>query len=195
LKLNKDTDLILWAQLKDGDIDALGGLYDLFIDELFSYGVQFCADKTVVMDSIHDVFLNLYKYRKNLANTDQVKYYLFRSLKNQIISSLKGELLDQAFMFNDDVYINKYSNSIEEEIIETEFNNEQTYKLSKAINSLSKKQRKGLFLRFTEERDYEEIAQIMNVSVQTSRTLVYRAIKTLRKNMLVGVFCILKTFF
>jgi len=195
LKLNKDTDLILWAQLKDGDIDALGGLYDLFIDELFSYGVQFCADRTVVMDSIHDVFLNLYKYRKNLANTDQVKYYLFRSLKNQIISSLKGELLDQAFMFNDDVYINKYSNSIEEEIIETEFNNEQTYKLSKAINSLSKKQRKGLFLRFTEERDYEEIAQIMNVSVQTSRTLVYRAIKTLRKNMLVGVFCILKTFF
>lgn len=195
MKLNKDTDLILWAQLKDGDIDALGGLYDLFIDELFSYGVQFCADKTVVMDSIHDVFLNLYKYRKNLANTDQVKYYLFRSLKNQIISSLKGELLDQAFMFNDDVYINKYSNSIEEEIIETEFNNEQTYKLSKAINSLSKKQRKGLFLRFTEECDYEEIAQIMNVSVQTSRTLVYRAIKTLRKNMLVGVFCILKTFF
>ncbi len=195
MKLNKDTDLILWAQLKDGDIDALGGLYDLFIDELFSYGVQFCADKTVVMDSIHDVFLNLYKYRKNLANTDQVKYYLFRSLKNQIISSLKGELLDQAFMFNDDVYINKYSNSIEEEIIETEFNNEQTYKLSKAINSLSKKQRKGLFLRFTEERDYEEIAQIMNVSVQTSRTLVYRAIKTLRKNMLVGVFCLLKTFF
>ena len=195
MKLNKDTDLILWAQLKDGDIDALGGLYDLFIDELFSYGVQFCADKTVVMDSIHDVFLNLYKYRKKLANTDQVKYYLFRSLKNQIISSLKGELLDQAFMFNDDVYINKYSNSIEEEIIETEFNNEQTYKLSKAINSLSKKQRKGLFLRFTEERDYEEIAQIMNVSVQTSRTLVYRAIKTLRKNMLVGVFCILKTFF
>ncbi|GAA4240333.1 sigma-70 family RNA polymerase sigma factor [Winogradskyella damuponensis] len=195
MKLNKDTDLILWAQLKDGDIDALGGLYDLFIDELFSYGVQFCADRTVVMDSIHDVFLNLYKYRKKLANTDQVKYYLFRSLKNQIISSLKGELLDQAFMFNDDVYINKYSNSIEEEIIETEFNNEQTYKLSKAINSLSKKQRKGLFLRFTEERDYEEIAQIMNVSVQTSRTLVYRAIKTLRKNMLVGVFCILKTFF
>ncbi|WP_418637329.1 RNA polymerase sigma factor [Winogradskyella sp.] len=195
MKLNKDTDLILWAQLKDGDIDALGGLYDLFIDELFSYGVQFCADRTVVMDSIHDVFLNLYKYRKKLANTDQVKYYLFRSLKNQIISSLKGELLDQAFMFNDDVYINKYSNSIEEEIIETEFNNEQTYKLSKAINSLSKKQRKGLFLRFTEERDYEEIAQIMNVSVQTSRTLVYRAIKTLRKNMLVGVFCLLKTFF
>ena len=195
MKINKDTDLILWAQLKDGDIDALGGLYDLFIDELFSYGVQFCADKTVVMDSIHDVFLNLYKYRKNLANTDQVKYYLFRSLKNQIISALKGELLDQAFVFNDDVYINKYSNSIEEEIIETEFNNEQTYKLSKAINSLSKKQRKGLFLRFTEERDYEEIAQIMNVSVQTSRTLVYRAIKTLRKNMLVGVFCLLKTFF
>ena len=89
MKSNTNTDLVLWVKLKDGNIEALGKLYDLYIDEMFSYGMQFCADKTKVMDHIHDVFLNLYKYRKNLANTDQVKYYLFRSLKNQIISSAK----------------------------------------------------------------------------------------------------------
>ena len=195
MKLNRDTDLVLWAQLKAGNIDALGGLYDLYIDDLFSYGIQFCADKTKVMDSIHDVFLNLYKYRKNLASTDQVKYYLFRSLKNQILKPSTGKFLTQVYVLNDDVHSNNQSNSIEDQIIETEFNNERTYKLSKAINSLSKKQRKGLFLRFTEELDYEEIAQVMNVSVQTSRTLIYRAIKTLRKNMAATLSFLLYIFF
>lgn len=195
MKSNKDTDRVLWAQLQAGNVDALGGLYDMYIDELFSYGMQFCADKTKVMDNIHDVYLNLYKYRKNLANTDQVKYYLFRSLKNQIISSSKRTLLNQTFSLNEDLHSGQYSNSIEDQIMATEFNNERTYKLSKAINSLSKKQQKGLFLRFTEEREYDEIAQIMNVSIQTSRTIIYRAIKTLRKNMLAVFFVVLQIIY
>jgi RNA polymerase sigma factor (sigma-70 family) len=193
VKSKKNTDPILWAKLKSGNLEALGALYDLYIDGLFSYGMQYSADKTQVMDNIHDVFLNLYKYRKNLANTDQVKYYLFRSLKNQIISASKVEFVTQTFVLNED--LNNHTNSIEDEIIETEFNNERTYKLSKAINLLSKKQQKGLFLRFTEERDYEEVAQIMNVSVQTSRTLIYRAIKTLRKSMIAMLFSHLYVFY
>jgi RNA polymerase sigma factor (sigma-70 family) len=193
VKSKKNTDPILWAKLKSGNLVALGALYDLYIDGLFSYGMQYSADKTQVMDNIHDVFLNLYKYRKNLANTDQVKYYLFRSLKNQIISASKVEFVTQTFVLNED--LNNHTNSIEDEIIETEFNNERTYKLSKAINLLSKKQQKGLFLRFTEERDYEEVAQIMNVSVQTSRTLIYRAIKTLRKSMIAMLFSHLYVFY
>ena len=193
MKSKKNTDLISWAKLKSGNLDALGALYDLYIDELFSYGMQYSADKTQVMDNIHDVFLSLYKYRKNLANTDQVKYYLFRSLKNQIISVSKGEFATRTFVLNED--INNYTNSIEDEIIETEFNNERTYKLSKAINLLSKKQQKVLFLRYTEERDYEEVAQIMNVSVQTSRTLIYRAIKALRNSMITIIFSLLYFFY
>lgn len=194
MKSNTNTDLVLWVKLKDGNIEALGKLYDLYIDEMFSYGMQFCADKTKVMDHIHDVFLNLYKYRKNLANTDQVKYYLFRSLKNQIISSAKRTRSTQTYVLNEDVQTNTYSNSIEDDIIITEFNTERTYVLTMAINSLSKKQRRGLFLRFTEEREYEEIAEIMNVSIQTSRTIIYRAIKALRKSMVAIVFVLLFLF-
>ncbi|WP_179008932.1 sigma-70 family RNA polymerase sigma factor [Winogradskyella forsetii] len=64
MKSIKDTGPILWAQLKGGSISALGDLYDLYIDDLFSYGMQYCADKTKVMDHIHDVFLNLYSIEK-----------------------------------------------------------------------------------------------------------------------------------
>ncbi|GGG54942.1 RNA polymerase sigma factor [Bizionia arctica] len=187
MKQLKDKEFIFWTKLKDGNVDALGELYDMFINELFSYGMQLCNDKSYVMDCIHDLFLNLYKYRKNLATTDNVKYYLFRSLKNQILKKSNNK----TSLFKENIHHNIYSSSIEDEIITSEISNERALRLSNAMNSLSKKQRKSLLLRFTEERSYEEIADIMEVSVQTSRTIIYRAIKVLRKNM---AFLILSIF-
>jgi hypothetical protein len=35
LKAKKGIDFLLWAKLKDGNIEALGKLYDLYIDDLF----------------------------------------------------------------------------------------------------------------------------------------------------------------
>jgi RNA polymerase sigma factor (sigma-70 family) len=187
----KNREVVLWCKLKKGDIGALGDLYELFIDDLFTYGIQFSQDKHYVMDCIHDLFLDLYKYKKNLASTNNVKYYLLRSLKNKILKVKKGKfipLLDNAFLKKSDSQ--NYSFSIEEKIIKEEFLDERKLKLSDAISCLSKNQKQGLFLRFTEDKNYEEIAQIMNVSVQSSRTTIYRAIRTLRKHFtILIVFC------
>lgn len=171
----------MWAKLKDGDLSAMGDLYDIYVDELFAYGMQFSKDKSHVMDAIHDLFLDLYKYRKTLALTDNVTFYLFRSLKNNL---LKVENKNRAFLpFSDNREDTNAEPSIEERICAEEFENERAYKLAKAITKLSKKQRKALFLRYTEERSYEDVAAIMNVSIQTSRTIIYRAVKILRKQI------------
>ena len=58
---------------------------------------------------------------------------------------------------------------------------ERNNNLSKALKTLTKKQRKVLFLRFNQDRTYQEISEIMGVSIETARTSIYRAIKTLRK--------------
>lgn len=181
MERHKNKTLVLWTKLKDGDVRAMGDLYDIYMDELFAYGMQFSSDKSHVMDAIHDLFLNLYKYRKTIAPTDNVKFYLFRSLKNNI---LKDENKNRSFIpFDQKMEDHQSENSIEDRMTEAEFENDRTYKLAKAITQLSKKQRKALFLRFTQEHSYEEVATIMNVSVATSRTIIYRAIKTLRKQL------------
>jgi RNA polymerase sigma-70 factor (ECF subfamily) len=181
LERHKNRTLVLWTKLKDGDVRAIGDLYDIYVDELFAYGMQFSSDKSQVMDAIHDLFLNLYKYRKTIAVTDNVTYYLFRSLKNNI---LKIENKSRTFIPHKQEQELKLSEiSIEDRICAEEFENDRAYKLAKAITKLSKRQRKALSLRFTQERSYEEVAAIMKVSVATSRTIIYRAIKTLRKQL------------
>lgn len=177
-------DIILWSKLKDGNSAAIGSLYDKYVDELFRYGIQFTADKSKVMDCIHDLFLNLFKYRKNLAHTKNIKYYLLRSLKNEILKKTTANFILNSIAFNDNVQDKDFYTSIEDDLIAEEIVDDRAFQLNQALNSLTIKQRHVLFLRFNEEKKYIEIAEILGVSVETSRTIIYRAIKTLRKSML-----------
>lgn len=187
MNTNADKSLILWSTLQKGNVQALGDLYDFYIDDLFTYGIQISVDKELVMDCIHDLFLSLYKYRENLANTTNVKYYLLYSLKTTIIRKQK---LQARFPSEISEFEKSEDNTIEESLIATDFENERNYKLSKALTSLSKKQRKCLKLRFTENQSYDDIATTLHISVNSARTLVYRAIKALRAhiNMLIILF-------
>ena len=193
----KKIEIILWERLKKGDLDALGSLYNKYIDELFAYGIQISTDKSYVMDCIHDLFFDLYKYKGKLASTDNVKYYLLKSLKRKIFKKNATKIisLSQTNEFPISTTDGIYSSSIEDEIIASEHVSEKTLQLTTALNFLSKKQRRALFLRYNEDKPYEEIALIMEVSVQTSRTIMYRAIKILRKRLATLLFICFSHFF
>lgn len=177
---NKETGV--WESLKAGDENALGELYNTYVDALFSYGVNFSNDRGYVMDCIHDLFVDLHKYRKSLSNTDNIKYYLFKSLKRKISKKYHSKVIpvSMEYQYTVNANLRNYTNSHEEDIINGERRSEKSVMLSNALNTLTKKQRKGLFLRFNQQRTYEEIAEIMGVSVQSARTTIYRALKTLR---------------
>lgn len=183
--LEPSTHILIWQRIKSGDLDALGTLYDQYVDALYLYGNKLCADSDYVNDCIHDVFLDIYKYRKNLSSTDNVEYYLLRSLKNKILKKHKSRII--ALSFNDKIDVNTAewaTSSAEENIIEREWRDERSMKLTAAMGLLTKQQKKGINLRFVEDKNYQEIADKLNVSIETARTVIYRGIKLLRQNIL-----------
>ena len=197
MKNHKELETLLWRKLRDGDISALGELYDQYIDELFSYGMQLTNNKDHVMNCIHDLFVDLYKYKSNLGKTDNVKYYLLKSLKRNIYrkATTKLVLTKDDYLTDNRALKENVSTSFEADMIASEQVSERSMKLAEALNSLTERQREALFLRFTEDRPYEEIAALLNVSVQTSRTTIYRAIKTLRMRLTILVFLAISTLF
>ncbi|WP_053990646.1 RNA polymerase sigma factor [Mangrovimonas sp. TPBH4] len=184
------SDKSLWSQLKEGSTLALGTLYDRYVDELYLYGCKISSKDAVVKDSIHDLFLDLYKYRKNLSETDSVKFYLLRALKNKILKNpeFKKSQSQEVYTLNKD-YGRQKEQSIEDLVILDEISKENSSKLMQALNLLPKRQKQGVILKFIQNKNYEEIADIMNVNVETSRTIIYRGLKSLRKAFL--LLCVL----
>lgn len=178
-------DATIWANLKKGDVNALGELYNIFIDELIQHGLKFSGDKNKVMDSIHDLFIDLYKYRTKLSDVDSVEYYLKTSLKRKLfkLKSVK-EIPMQSDILIANIHSKKnYTESHEENIIFAEIIKEKSAKLLKAFESLTKNQRASLNLRFNQNYSYEEIAQTLDISVGSARTSIYRAVKSLKQYM------------
>ncbi|MEX0315196.1 MAG: RNA polymerase sigma factor [Allomuricauda sp.] len=186
MSAQKSEEQKLWKEIKKGNILALGQVYDQYVDLLFSYGFQLSKDKSYVMDCIHDLFLDIYKYRERLAETDNIKYYLLSSLRRKVNRRYKQKLvhLPEGEYLENHIKVLQHSLSPEEKLIALETNLGKSNIWQKATEFLTKTQLKGLQLRYKEGKQYEEIAEIMDVSVETSRTIIYRAIKSLRKNMI-----------
>lgn len=178
---NNQTCSKLWENLKTGDVNALGEIYYEHIDSLFQFGILHSEDRTYVMDCIHDLFLDLYKYRTKLITPDNVKSYLFKSLKRKINRKYHSKTISTPNAFS---FLNKNSTpSCEANLILEEYNTERIQKLRNALSLLTLRQREGISLRFNENKPYEEIAETLNVSIQTSRTIIYRGIKVLRQHL------------
>ena len=71
--------------------------------------------------------------------------------------------------------------SHEDFLISVEIENENQKALNEAVKMLTNHQREGLSLKFEHNHSYTEIAEIMGVSTQSARTIIYRALKDLRK--------------
>lgn len=178
----RNTEERIWEGVKKGDQNAIGELYTLFIDSLFAYGASLTKDREYVKDCIHDLFLDLYKYRKGLSNTDNVKFYLIKSLRRKITRKNNYKDIPFSKLFSDSHTVdrNGFIRSHEEDLIHNEILVEKKKKLNDALQTLTKRQRRGLFLKFTQKRTYKEISEALGVSIGSARTAVYRALKSFR---------------
>jgi len=59
-------------------------IYNLYVDELFTYGLYLGFEREIVMDAIQDVFCKLSADTSMLDNVSNMKFYLFKSLKNRL---------------------------------------------------------------------------------------------------------------
>ena len=79
--------------------------------------------------------------------------------------------------------IRAHSPACDETIIDSERQEEGMDLLANAISQLTKVQQRALFLKFEQDLNYTEIAVLLNISVESARTNMYRALKSLRKSL------------
>jgi len=175
-----NTDFLLWKRVKAGETQAFHELYMQFADILFSFGLIYSKDQEFIKDCIHDLFFDLYKYRKNLSDNDHIRNYLFKSLKRKIQSPQSGKL--KLVFTNTFQEGNEQKASLAEtEGLENQEENIENIRI--AMGKLSDRQQEVLNLRFQVGLSYTEIAKILDISVESTRTLVYRSVKTIREEL------------
>jgi RNA polymerase sigma factor (sigma-70 family) len=176
------SDEVLWEAFRQGDRDCYQKLYTKYLDALYNYGYKVFPNKAVITDLIQDLFIDLWKYKNNLSQVKNVKFYLFRSLRNRIIKEVERNryiTYDMESEFGNALMVLPF----EAKIIETQIQSENKEKLQKAFLALSKRQREVINLLFYEKFSYEEVTSIMSINLRSVYTLVWKALAVLRKEL------------
>ena len=179
----------LWSKLRQGDKSALEAIYRDHIDALVQYGRRFTRDQSVVEDCIHDLFVQLWKRHSHLGNTDSIRNYLMASLRRSIykLNSPKVKSIDpQEAPDTKDETLN-----FEQFLIHNEIDEEKKQLLAKALTQISDRQREVIYLKFYQEKSYDEICEIMNINYQSARNMLFKAIRSMKKALALiffGVF-------
>ncbi|MFA5650503.1 MAG: sigma-70 family RNA polymerase sigma factor [Proteiniphilum sp.] len=166
----------------------IAATYSEYLDRLYSYARHLGFDDHTSMDAIHDVFYKLCTHHSSLDEIDNLKFYLFRSLRNRLIDlkrtnrefpgfSSTEEVMDEYLPFQLNV-------TVEDELIMKEESEEIRQKVESVLNRLTQRQREIIYLRYIQECSYEEISDIMQISIAASRNLVSKSVTKLKESSL-----------
>ena len=164
--------------VQEGDMQFIA-LYKFYYQDLYAYGVSLGFNTEDVKDAIQEVYLKLYFNERLCIDEKKIKFYLLRSVRNQLIdwertkkdtSSIEEE--ERSF---------KLSVSVEESFISDEEDLLLKKRVNRILDLLTDHQWEIVYLHFIEEMPYEEIAVMLDMKIQTVRGQVFKAMEKLRK--------------
>jgi len=166
--------------LQRGEELAFALLYNQYADLLYSYGTGLGFAKEDIEDSIQEIFCNLYLNHSKINEINNLKFYLLRALKNRLLNVSQASRTQNFIdMENVDFYTEV---TVLDDLIDAEDRTAIQKKIQSYLDELTGRQREAIYLRYIEDLDYEEIAELMNMTVPSVRNLVFKAIKQLRNS-------------
>lgn len=184
-------DSILWQRFKEGDRIAFESLIRTYYQSLFEYGRKFTPDRDALKDHVHDLFTNLWERRTVIGDTDHIKPYLLKSLRNRIIkekqrSNIFSEVSDWEFapagFFDEDV---------ETRIISDETSNEKKHQINHILSTLTRRQQEIIHLKFYQNLSNDQIADLLVISRPAVANLLYQTLKLFREKWHILLYSIL----
>nr|WP_294469943.1 sigma-70 family RNA polymerase sigma factor [uncultured Bacteroides sp.] len=172
-------DLALWNLLIKGDQKALEILYQKYYSLLLNYGLKCNPNKELIKDCIQDLFVNLYQNSSVKTDNITVRSYLLKALRNNLLYKLSSQKeensLDESVFHipeNEDLFEQLFPKNDQDVLL--------ARRLMDAVSQLTPNQKSVLYLRYVKELSYKEIADVMDMNVQSSMNLANRALTKLR---------------
>lgn len=165
--------------------EVLFSLMSRYYDELFRYGVKFTGNVEETKDNVNQFFIHFWNNREKLEKVENLKAYIFVSFKRWLITRMQQQQNHTVIAL--DYHTSELAEPSYEEYLVAQIKDHELAKvLRQAIESLPRRQKELLQLRFYEHLSYEEIAQKTSLSVRTVYNKLHEAVKSLRNNTLIA---------
>lgn len=169
----------------NSDQDAFRKLSEIYYDPLYRFIWRKTRNAEMAKDLVQELFLNVWKLRKQIDPARSFKAYLYSAANNLTINYFKSTGRKQKYFTETD--------PAETSAIHTDPAEFQEY-LEDVLNGLPEEQKTVFILNKFEGFKYEEIAKTLNISVKTVESRMGKILKVLRDKLSLFLVLLLLLF-
>lgn len=189
IKYSKESELI--DALRSGDQAAFRYLVEKYQDKVKRTSKGFIHSDYDAEEITQEVFIEVYKSIEKFRKESELSTWIYRIAVNKSLNFLRSATKRRIFSFFDfsESGVTKLENntlaSSEYNADENMINSEINMAVNKALDSLPDNQRTAFILSKYEDLAYSEIADVMNVSIPSVESLLFRAKQNLQKKLFI----------
>jgi RNA polymerase sigma-70 factor (family 1) len=162
-------------ELKKGDHTAFEKIFGLYSKQLFQFSLSYLKSKEAAEDIIQEVFIKIWKNRRELKTDTSFQSYLFTITLNSVRK-----------YFNQLSRLNELKHNIlfDSSGLKPDFDDRSDYqfmldKLEELIRQMPEKRREVFIKKKIEEKSLKEISEELNISTKTVEYHITEAMRFL----------------
>ncbi|UMB52496.1 RNA polymerase sigma-70 factor [Lutibacter sp. A64] len=159
--------------LKKGDTNAFKLIFDAFYDRLYAFSYQYVKEKYAAEEIVENTMLMVWEKRKHLDAIQNLKSYLYKTVRNASLDYLKKS--SKTVQLDTELHDTQFNQFIIEEETHQYFIN--------AMELLPDKCRQIFKMCCIEGIKYKDVAEDLNISINTVKSQRARAVKLLQSHL------------
>ena len=176
--------------IQQGDRKSFQILVETYQRMVVNTCLAIVHNKADAEDLAQDVFLEIFRTAENFRGDSKISTWLYRIATNRSLNFVRNNKRKRFFQSIEETFTggrNRNSEISENRVDQPDQNitdQQRSDLLHRAIDRLPEKQRIAFTLNKYEELPYQQIAEIMEISLASVESLIHRAKKNLQEQLL-----------
>jgi RNA polymerase sigma-70 factor, ECF subfamily len=184
-----DTDAALMLRVKHGDFAAFEKLVNHYQQPVINFIYRTLPDAAEAEDLAQVVFLQVFKSASRYHDSARFTTWLFTIARNVCLNELRrrsrhpADSLDEMHSSDDGEWTRQVNDPAQRLPSDLALRGELETKVEQAVATLPENQRTAILLYTMQDFSYEEIAGVLDCSLQATKSLIFRARETLKRRL------------
>lgn len=173
----------LWLEVLSDNPDALRQIHRQLFSRLYQYGNTLLTDNMQADDAVQEIFIKAWTEKKKAGTLKNVNAYFFTLMRRYCLNVIRNKKVADRRLLNFQKTEPAIMFSAEDILVEKEVADGVREKIQDLLNGLPPRQKEVIYLKYFNDMNNTEIAEVLEIQYQSVLNLSHKAINYLKANL------------
>jgi RNA polymerase sigma-70 factor (ECF subfamily) len=173
----------LWLEVLGDNPNALQLIHRELFSRLYQYSTNLLTDDLQADDAVQEIFIKAWIQRKKIGPLKNLNAYFFTLMRRYCLNVIRNKKVADRRLIRFQKTEPVITFSAEDILVEKEVANGVREKINDLLNGLPPRQKEVIYLKYFNDMNNAEIAEVLEIQYQSVVNLSHKAITYLKANL------------